>query len=123
LARAPDFGGLSAWEDAYAQYVPASAKAQGPYVSLAETPIGSLNSLADGFVSSAEFQQKYGVLDNAQFVTQLYHNVLDRDPDPGGLAGWVAAMQNGATKAVVLVGFAESAENIAKTAGDWLISI
>jgi serralysin len=123
LDRAPDFGGLAAWEDAFAQNVPTSVIAQGVYVSLAETPIGGLTSLADGFILSPEFQQKYGSLDNTQFVVQLYQNVLARDPDPGGLAAWLAALQGGETKAMVLVGFAESPENIAKTAADWLIAI
>ena len=44
----------------------------------------SLEQVASGFVSSAEFQSKYGNLDNTAFVNQLYLNVLDRPADPGG---------------------------------------
>ncbi len=32
---------------------------------------------------------------NAAYVDQLYHQLLNRIPDPGGLAGWVAALDNG----------------------------
>jgi hypothetical protein len=124
LDRAPDPAGLDGWEDAYANLIPASAKAQGVFVALAETGLngGSL-SVAGGFTQSVEFQQKYGALSDAGFVTQLYQNVLGRGPDAAGLAGWLDAMAHGTTREIVLVGFAESPENIAKTAGDWLISV
>jgi hypothetical protein len=123
LNRAPDIGGQGAWEDAYSSMIPASVKAQGVYASLAQTPFGGLPSLADGFILSPEFQQKYGALNDTQYVTQLYQNVLNRAPDAAGLAGWLDAMSHGSTRAVVLVGFAESAENVAKTAADWLIQV
>jgi hypothetical protein len=38
---------------------------------------GSL-SIAAGFTNSTEFISKYGSLTNAQFVTDLYSNILDR---------------------------------------------
>src|SRR6185437_2654201 len=41
----------------------------------------SLQSVADGFVGSQEFQTVYGALDNKDFVTLLYNNVLHRPPD------------------------------------------
>lgn len=66
--------------------------------------------IAAGFVGSAEFQSKYGALDNPGYVTLLYNNVLHRASDAGGLAGWVNALNNGMTRAEVLVGFSESAE-------------
>lgn len=63
-------------------------------------------------------------LRDTQFATLLYTNVLDRAPDTGGLNGWLDLMHNhGFTREMVLVGFAESPENIAKTAADWLIQI
>ena len=123
LGRAPDIGGLSGWEDIFSTLVPSSAKAQGVYVSLSQTPVSGLPSLADGFILSPEFQLKYGALSESQYVSQLYRNVLDREPDAGGLAGWLDIMHSGGTRAFVLVGFAESPENISKTAADWLIQI
>jgi Domain of unknown function (DUF4214) len=44
----------------------------------------SLQSLANGFAGSAEFQQKYGALDNWHFVDRLYTNVPDRAGEAGG---------------------------------------
>lgn len=127
LDRAPDIAGLSGWENLYAQ-VSAATKAEGPYVALAETAIGGVSSIAAGFTGSTEFQQKYGTLDDTGFITQLYQNVLGRAPDAAGLNGWLTAMETGSggqiyTREMVLVGFAESPENIAKTAADWLFQV
>ncbi len=66
--------------------------------------------LADFFTASPEFAALYGALDDAQFVTLLYANVLGRAPDAAGLSGWVALLGGGYTRGQVLLGFAESAE-------------
>ncbi len=44
---------------------------------------------------SAEFQERYGTLDNAGFTTLLYNNVLGRQPDSAGLAAWTASINSG----------------------------
>ncbi len=127
LNRIPDARGLFGWEDLYGNNVSASAKAQGVYVSLAETS-GGFNgtlSIADGIIDSPEFSAKYGALTSADFVTQLYQNVLGRAPDAAGLQGWLTWMSTGDatgtvySRGMVLVGFAESSENIAK-ASSWM---
>jgi Ca2+-binding RTX toxin-like protein len=69
-----------------------------------------LVSVARSFVESAEFQARYGSYDNTQFVTQLYTNALHRAPDEAGLAWHVANLNNGLSRAQVVVDFAESAE-------------
>jgi len=61
-------------------------------------------------VNSAEFQLKYGALDNEGFVSLLYQNVLGRAPDAAGLNNWVTQLENGTSRAQVLLGFSESAE-------------
>jgi serralysin len=71
----------------------------------------SLLEISDGFTNSAEFQQHYGTLDNAGFVTLLYNNVLDRQPDSAGMAAWTGSMDSGKTRAEVVVEFSESAEH------------
>ncbi len=87
----------------------------------------SLQSVANGFVGSQEFQSVYGALNNTDFVTLLYHNVLHRDPDAGGLNNWVGMLASGQeTRAQVVVGFSESPEHITNTAphvdgGIWLV--
>jgi hypothetical protein len=97
--RAPDSGGLGFW-------INAMDKGMG------------LEQVAANFVASAEFQTKYGALTNDQFVTQIYENVLHRAPDPGGLAFWDNVLNTGEhTRAWVLAGFSESAENQANLVG------
>lgn len=70
----------------------------------------SLQTIANGFVNSAEFQLVYGSQSNTQFVTLLYSNVLHRAPDATGLANWVASLDAGNSRASVVVGFSESVE-------------
>jgi hypothetical protein len=97
LDRLPDQGGLTTW---------AMAMQAGK----------SLQTVADGFVASSEFQAKYGTLDNGQFVQQLYQNVLGRPADDQGLSSWTAYLNSGHSRAEVVVGFSESSEHISLTA-------
>ncbi|MBY0336275.1 MAG: DUF4214 domain-containing protein [Acetobacteraceae bacterium] len=107
LDRAPDQGGLNGW----------IAALQGGQ---------ALGNLADAFLNSAEFAQRFGAnLSNEQLVTQMYRFALGREPDSGGLSGWVNALNAGTiTRADLLVQFSESAENVQRTlptvqAGIW----
>lgn len=100
LDRAPDAVGLRDWSDLLAD----NAR--------------SLTEVAAGFVASREFQNVYGSLDNAQFVNLLYRNVLGRDADAGGLAGWTAALEGGQSRAQVVLGFSQSLEFVNGTAAD-----
>jgi len=122
--RAPDTSGLSFWENVYAGSVPASAKNAGYYTALALTDDGSGTSIANNFMQSSEFLTRYGALSDSAFVTLLYQNVLGRGPDQSGLTFWVNQLEGaGQSRAIVLVGFAESPENVAKTSADWLVPI
>jgi hypothetical protein len=77
----------------------------------------SITQIAQGFVASAEFQQDYGSLSISDFVTTLYQNTLHRAPDAAGLQAWTGALQGGASKASVIVGFSDSLESRISTAG------
>jgi len=78
----------------------------------------TLLDVAGRFLDSAEYGRLYGTgLQNQQFVTELYHNVLHRDPEQAGLAHWMNKLDQGATRAELLVGFSESAENMAQVIG------
>jgi hypothetical protein len=92
--RVPDSGGLDNWV---------------AYVRAGNT----LQSAADAFVASQEFQLTYGSLNDTQYVTLLYENVLGREPDPTGLATWTGDLGSGWTRGQVLIGFSESQEGIA----------
>ena len=78
---------------------------------------GALITMAQQFIDSQEFRTKYGVLDNADFVNQLYINVLNRNGEPSGVNGWVGGLNNGLSRADVLKGFSESSENQANVIG------
>ncbi len=97
LDRAPDTAGLAEWT---------SRLAQGNT---------TLAGVAQGFVASNEFRATYGALNDQEFVTLLYRNVLDREPDSGGLANWVGSLTAGMSRASVALGFSESRELVTGT--------
>lgn len=92
LDRLPDTSGLNNWIDRFEQGM-------------------STLEIADNFISSNEFQIKYGDLNNTEFITELYENVLDRAPDTDGLQNWISELDSGRTKANVLLGFSDSDES------------
>jgi dienelactone hydrolase len=75
----------------------------------------SLSAIAGQFTSSPEFRARYGDLDDADFVRQVYRNVLGREPDPGGLAYWTDMLRSGRTRGWVMIGFSQSPEMRAST--------
>jgi hypothetical protein len=89
--RIPDYAGLQNWLAAYRSGAP-------------------LANISEGFAQSPEFLQRYGSLSNGAFVTLLYQNVLGRNPDPTGLANWTNALNAGATRGQIMLGFSESPE-------------
>lgn len=78
----------------------------------------NLTDIANAFVGSAEFKTLYGANPtNAEIVDKFYHNVLHRAPDPQSQF-WVDVLdRKAATVADVLIGFSESAENVAALVG------
>lgn len=94
--RTPDAEGLGFWID----------QLDAGSVTLTET--------ADFFISSEEFAENYGTSETVSdltYLTLLYENVLDREPDPEGFAFWQEQQENGITRADMLVFFSESIEN------------
>ncbi len=77
----------------------------------------TLSQVAANFIASPEFQRTYGNVDDAQFITLLYHNVLHRDPDSGGMEFHRHELTVGETRADLLNHFSESLENQANVIG------
>jgi len=102
LGRAPDEGGFINWTNALAVHAL------------------TLMDAVTGFVQSAEFQQAFGSLNDSQFVTLLYNNVLGRAPDPAGFANWTGALAAGASRESVVLGFSESLEFKNATASSFM---
>jgi hypothetical protein len=76
-----------------------------------------LGLVAQHFIDSPEFQSTYGATDDTQFITLLYRNVLDRDPDAGGLQFHLDEFAHGESRADMLCHFSESPENEANVIG------
>jgi len=77
-----------------------------------------LSEVAARFIDSTEFSTTYGDnLSNAEFITSLYDNFLNRTADQSGFDWWVAQLNTNAyTRATVLAEFSDSAENVAAVA-------
>jgi hypothetical protein len=75
-----------------------------------------LQSISQLFTTSAEFLSDYGGLSVNDFVEKLYENILGRQGEPAGVKAWTDALNNGWSQGTVLMGFSESAENVALTA-------
>ncbi|MEO6627564.1 MAG: DUF4214 domain-containing protein [Aquihabitans sp.] len=75
----------------------------------------SLPAISQFFSQSSEFKNRYGSLTNTDFVNLVYMNVLGRTPDAAGLRHWVALLDAGQPRGVVMVGFSESPEFQRKT--------
>ncbi|NVD97856.1 DUF4214 domain-containing protein [Massilia sp. BJB1822] len=100
FGRTPDEGGFGFWLNARDRDI-------------------SLVSIARDFVNSPEFLRLYGSnLSDAQFVTQLYANVLHRAPDEGGFRFHLNDLTViGQTREHVLLNFSESPEFKASLVG------
>jgi len=101
FSRIPDAGGLCFWGDALRSG-------------------WSLLDVSEFFVTSQEFLDTYGEYetygteektDAAEFVSLVYRNVLDREPDATGESFWVRQLQTERySPAEMLIGFSESQE-------------
>jgi hypothetical protein len=92
--RQPDLEGLGFW--------------------IGKTDQMELQEMASRFIDSSEFKDLYGDSPtNSEFLTEVYMNVLDRNPDGDGFQWWLNEMNrtDGRSKENVMVGFSESSEN------------
>jgi hypothetical protein len=102
--RAPDKGGLEYWRGVLEQGAP-------------------LEAVAEGFMSSKEFQSNYAGTDNKGFVEKLYTNVLDRPGDADGVSYWQSALdEKRADRSDIVCSFSESPEHVqAFQPGEWVL--
>ena len=92
FARMPDPSGFTYW------------------LNKLTTGTKKLDQVSAQFAASNEFKTKYGNTTNTEFVKLVYTNVLDRQPDAGGLAYWVKKLDNGFARGTVMTSFSESNE-------------
>ena len=94
--RAPDAAGLDYWID------------------VLDSGAKGMTEVAADFLSSREFQQTYGALSTQDFVEELYENILQRAGEDAGIDYWTNQLDAGVqSRAQVLAGFSDSAENVA----------
>lgn len=80
----------------------------------------TLQQMASYFIGSEEFEGRYGNPESLQddaFLSSLYNNVLDRNPDQAGFDFWSEQQENGLSRPMILQHFTDSQENILKVAG------
>jgi hypothetical protein len=95
FGRTPDLLGFEGW------------------TSILKHGTASLHDVAASFLASPEGQSHVGSPNNAVFVEQLYETALHRTGDSSEVQGWTNALNQGASRADVAIGFALSAENVA----------
>ncbi|MEZ5379475.1 MAG: DUF4214 domain-containing protein [Acidimicrobiales bacterium] len=67
--------------------------------------------MADAFISSAEFVQRYGAVDDRGFLDLVYRNVLGRPSDDVGYRYWATQLaRRDFDRGDLLISFSESAE-------------
>ncbi|WP_312796715.1 DUF4214 domain-containing protein [Tianweitania sp.] len=94
--RAPDAAGLDYWID------------------VLDSGAKGMTEVAADFLASREFQQTYGALSTQDFIEELYENILQRAGEDAGIDYWTDQLDAGAqSRAQVLAGFSDSAENVA----------
>jgi hypothetical protein len=99
LGRAPDSDGFRYWVIRRVEGVP-------------------LAVVADSFLTSREFEIRFGADDDAGFVDLVYRNVLGRRGDDQGVAYWRRELAAGLTRHHLIVLFSQSAELRRLTATD-----
>ena len=92
FGRPADPGGLSNFENAL---LAAGAPTNLQDLVDAYATNGNVRSLVDSFGSSKESQNLYGSTSTTGFVTAVFHNVLGRAPQQGGLSFWSSAIDGG----------------------------
>jgi Domain of unknown function (DUF4214) len=97
LKRAPEAGGLAAWQGDI-------ARLQGLSVDIQE----AFRVMAGQFFTSAEYLGRN--TPNTQYTTDLYLTFFNRDPDAGGLAFWNPQLVAGMPRSVALFTFMFSPE-------------
>ena len=96
FGRVPDQAGVNYW------------------TNLITDNILNYQGVAQSFAQSEEFSSRFGDdISDEQFISSLYSNVLGRAADDAGLSYWVSEINAGRmNRSGVLIGFADSSENI-----------
>ncbi|WP_457750268.1 DUF4214 domain-containing protein [Sulfurimonas sp.] len=76
--RVPDEAGLQNWLNQYT------------------AGVMTYDQIAENFSTQPEYEAKYPAdITNEQYITDIYHNLFGRDPDPEGLVNWTNQLNAG----------------------------
>ena len=82
-----------------------------PTTAVAPISFGSGElDLNDAEKVQAEVDLKYGKMSDEEFLTEIYDDVLGRDPDKAGFDYWLGRLESGTSRAEVFRGFYASPE-------------
>lgn len=70
----------------------------------------SIWSISGYFETAPEFVDRYGDLNNREFIDLVYRNVMERGADDAGERYWLDRMRNGTTRGELMVYFSDSPE-------------
>jgi hypothetical protein len=70
----------------------------------------TFEQLAESLIGSDEYFTSRANGDNSTYVTTLYHDLLGRGPDPGGLSYWVGRLNAGDPRFVVSASILQATE-------------
>ena len=83
-------------QDLYIAYYGRPAEPEGrAYWAGQADKAGGFSAVVNAFGNSAEFVRRYGGLSDEAMVTKIYQQTLHRDPDPAGLAWYLAEIRAG----------------------------
>lgn len=110
-ATQPDAASLQV-ERLYQAYFLRDSEASGQNYWIGQRLAGrSLDSISDAFAQGPEFAQRYGELENREFVVRVYSNVLERAGEGSGVDYWTGELDaERLTRGEMMTGFSESAE-------------
>ena len=83
----------------------------------------TLSDIAQNFIDSFEYGSKNGAsLSVIDFISSLYLNVLEREPDPEGERYWISSHESGwLTRADIAASVVQSAEAQLKVSGNFVV--
>lgn len=102
------------------------AAGAGLHVRLIESGALTLPEVTEAFIASAEYAERFlgpELLFARSFITQLYREVLGRDPDAEGLAHHEALIENGMARSDLALAFIQSAEFSAEITATYALGL
>lgn len=82
----------------------------------------SLDSIAEEFLGSREFDMRYGAIDNATFVDRVFDNVFGVAPDAAQRAYWIGQLDSGISRGQLILAFSEGADFQILTANEVFVA-